>query len=252
MYRKSLRTANHGCRPHALCMAYNRKTRKLRHKKAVMTEKKNSPTPVSSIRPMPVPAPCAQRENDPLTETTTGTELIYENRFLRLVRESVTLPGGEQGNRFILPHRGACAMIPLDEQGCIVLERQWRHPLRRAFWEIPAGKIDPDESELVCAQRELIEECGIRARQWTELGVINNAIGYSDEHITIFLDEDLSIGEQHLDPGEYLELYRVPFEEALAMCYDGRITDVKTLCGIFWLAKVLSDRRSAAADGKTC
>ncbi len=190
-----------------------------------------------------IPAPRAERENDPLAEVTEKEETLYRNNFIRLVREEVRLPKGEPAERFMLPHRGACAMIPLDTDGTIVLERQWRHPLRKAFWEIPAGKIDPNEDELTCAQRELHEECGLSAKRWTRLGMINNAIGYSNEHIVIYLAEELVEGEQALDPGEYLELYRVPLDEAIAMCRDGRITDVKTLVGVFWLEKHLADRQ---------
>lgn len=199
----------------------------------------------NTVCPYPVvdmPAPRADRTPDPLTETTTGVETIYENSFIKVEKQSVTLPRGEVATRFVLPHRGACAMIALDNDGYVLLERQWRHPLKKAFWEIPAGKIDPDEDELTCAQRELLEECGIEAQRWARLGMINNAIGYSDEHIVIYLAEDLSYGEQALDPGEYLEVYRVPVSEALAMCLDGRITDVKTLVGMFWLDKLLQQR----------
>lgn len=197
-----------------------------------------------SIPLISLPAPRAERENDPLTETTVSAETIYHNHFVKVRQEAVTLPGGESSTRFVFPHRGACAMIPLDHDGNIVLERQWRHPLRKAFWEIPAGKIDDEEDELTCAKRELHEECGLSAAKWKRLGLINNAIGYSDEHIVIYLAEELTYGKQELDPGEYLELYRVPFEEALAMCLDGRITDVKTLVGIFWLLKELESRKA--------
>ena len=126
-------------------------------------------------------------------------------------------------------------MVALGDDGTILLERQWRHPLKRSFWELPAGKIDPNEEEIACAKRELIEECGVQAQEWTKLGVINNAIGYSNEHIAIYLARGLTEVEQKLDEGELLEVYRVPFGEAWEMAVDGRITDVKTISGIFWL-----------------
>lgn len=189
---------------------------------------------------IPLPAPRAERSPDPLEERTVSERTIYENHFIRMVEEQVILPGGEAGRRIVLPHRGACAIVAIDDEGNIIFERQWRHPLRRAFWEIPAGKIDPNEDEAVCAARELHEECGVKAKQWTKLGVINNAIGYSDEHIVIYLAQSLEIGEQALDPGEYLEIYRVPLAEAVAMCLDGRVTDVKTLVGVFWAQAYLA------------
>ena len=139
-------------------------------------------------------------------------------------------------------HGGAAGMIALGADGTIVLERQWRHPLRRAFWEIPAGKLDQGEAELDCAKRELVEECGIHAARWTRLGELNNAIGYSNERIVVFLAEDLSWGTQALDEGEHLEVVRVDLKEALDMCADGRITDVKTIVGLFWLERLLASR----------
>lgn len=193
------------------------------------------------------PAPRAERADDPLTEKSVSEKALTTGRFMHVVEEDVTLPDGRAAKRFCLRHSGAAGMVALDEDGTILLERQWRHPLRRAFWEIPAGKLDPNESEENCARRELLEECGVTATRWTRLGLLHNAIGYSNEHIVIYLAEGLTEGEQQLDEGEHLEVYRVPFEEALAMCDDGRITDVKTITGLFWLERLLKRR---AAESK--
>jgi len=127
-----------------------------------------------------------------------------------------------------------------------LLERQWRHPLKRSFWELPAGKLDPQEAGEHCARRELLEECGVSADHWTKLGELHNAIGYSNERIVIYLAEGLRSGEQKLDEGEHLEVYRIDWHEALEMCYDGRITDVKTLVGLFWLEHFLANRAKSA------
>lgn len=199
---------------------------------------------MSKISPFPlmthgVPA---ERENDPLTETTTSREVLMDTGFVQLVKETVTLPGGEPARRYMLPHKGAAAMLALDGEGNLVFERQWRHPCKQAFWEIPAGKIDDDEAPLTAAKRELQEECGIVAKTWHELGTVRNAIGYSDERIVIFVAEDLTWGEQDLDPGEYLEVVRVPFKEALRMAHEGLITDCKTLVGLMWLERFLAKR----------
>ncbi|MDO5532041.1 NUDIX domain-containing protein [Sutterella sp.] len=189
-----------------------------------------------------LPAPYAKRDNDPLEERTTSQEVLFDGKFVRLVRDQITLPDGGHSQRLYLSHGGAAAMAALGEDGTILLERQWRHPLRQSFWELPAGKIDPGEDELDCARRELIEECGVEAERFTRLGVINNAIGYSNEHIVIYLAEGLSETEQKLDEGENLEVWRVPFDEAVRMATDGRITDVKTICGIFWVKELLAKR----------
>lgn len=179
--------------------------------------------------------PHAARESDPLEEKRIDGRVLYKSGFVTLYRDDVELPDGGKSYREYLLHSGAAAVVALYTDDTIVLERQFRYPCGRSFWEIPAGKIDKGETDLQCAVRELEEECGIKAEKFTELGVLNNAIGYSDEHITVFLAEGIEEGEQKLDPGEFLEIVRVPFEEALEMCLDGRITDVKTAMGIFWL-----------------
>lgn len=190
------------------------------------------------------PAPSAARDDDPLEERTTSEEVLFDGKFVHLVRDDVTLPDGRASKRLFLRHGGAACMVALGADGTVLLERQWRHPLRQSFWELPAGKIDPGEEEIACARRELLEECGTEAERWTRLGVINNAIGYSTEHIVIYLAEGLSEKAQKLDEGEFLEVYRVPLEEAVRMATDGRITDVKTICGLFWA------REHLAAQGR--
>ena len=193
------------------------------------------------------PVPAAERDDDPLTETSLAERTLLDGKFIRVIEEDVRLPDGRPSKRFSLRHGGAAGMVALDAEGAVLLERQWRHPCRRAFWEIPAGKLDPNENELDCARRELIEECGVEASRWTRLGMLNNAIGYSNERIVVYLAEDLRWGEQKLDEGEHLEVYRVKLEEALDMCADGRITDVKTIVGLFWLDRLLKKRASEKA-----
>lgn len=191
---------------------------------------------------LPSPAPFAERDNDPLTETTVCETMLVDTPYIKAVEEKVSLPGGGHSSRFCIRHSGAAGMIALDEDGTILLERQWRHPMKRSFWELPAGKLDPNESEDVCATRELIEECGVKAERWTRLGELHNAIGYSNERLVIYLAEGLTACEQQLDEGEHLEVYRVDWREALEMCHDGRITDVKTIVGLFWLERYLAER----------
>ncbi len=187
----------------------------------------------------------ADRENDPLAETTTAEEVIFDGRFMKLVRDSVRLPDGGESQRLFVCHSGAAAVVAVDASGAVYLERQWRHPLGRSFWELPAGKLDPNEPSLECAKRELHEECGLSAAVWTRLGTLHTAIGYSNEAIEIFLAEGICEGEQMLDPGETLEVCRVPWEEALAMASDGRITDSKTIAGLFWAQAHFARRRNA-------
>ena len=175
-----------------------------------------------------------------LEETALSEESVFDGRLLHVRRMTVRLPNGKTSTRELIIHPGASDAVVLDGENRVVLERQWRAPMHRAFWEIPAGKLDPEECDFACAKRELSEETGLTARMWTRLGTIHNAIGYSNERIIIFLARDLDeSGAQRLDENEFLQLVRVPFDEALAMTRDGRITDVKTVIGLNWCRQYL-------------
>lgn len=171
-----------------------------------------------------------------LEEKVLTDETVYEGRLLKVHRRGVHLPDGRQSSREMIVHPGAAAIVTLDERGLTVLERQWRSPMDQAFWEIPAGKIDPGEDPFETAVRELAEETGLAADSWVELGTIHNAIGYSNERIVIFLAQGIHAAEggQKLDAGEFLTLRRLLFDEAMAMTRNGEITDVKTLVGLTW------------------
>lgn len=171
-----------------------------------------------------------------LEETVLSEREEYSGRLLHVLRREVKLPDGRISVREMIAHPGAAAMVVLDDENCTVLERQWRSPLDRAFWEIPAGKIDKGEDPFETACRELEEETGLAADKWVELGTIHNAIGYSNERIVIYLAQGVHPAEsgQKLDAGGFLTLHRLPFEEALSMTRNGEITDVKTLVGLAW------------------
>lgn len=171
-----------------------------------------------------------------LEEMVLSEREEYSGRLLHVLRREVKLPDGRISAREMIAHPGAAAMVVLDDENCTVLERQWRSPLDRAFWEIPAGKIDKGEDPFETACRELEEEAGLAADKWVELGTIHNAIGYSNERIVIYLAQGVHPAEsgQKLDAGEFLTLHSLPFEEALSMTRNGEITDVKTLVGLAW------------------
>jgi len=170
------------------------------------------------------------------TEERISGEVVYAGRFLEVHRDAVRLPDGTQAVRDYIRHPGAVAIVALTAEGSVLLERQYRYPLGRDFVEIPAGKLEAGEAHLDTGKRELLEETGYAAAQWTYLGLIHNAIGYSDEGIELWLATGLDKREAKLDDGEFLEVFTLPFEEALAMAADGRITDVKTIVGLFWTA----------------
>ncbi len=175
-----------------------------------------------------------------LAETRVTSEQVYDGLFLTVNRDVVRLPDGRHTGREYVLHPGAVMMIPLLPDGRVVMERQWRYPLERAFIEFPAGKIDAGEAAVATCDRELREETGYSAARFTFLCTIHNAISYSDEHIELFLAEDLTEGESKLDEGEFLDVFTTTPSQVLAWIRDGTITDVKTIIGAFWLEKILS------------
>jgi ADP-ribose pyrophosphatase len=172
-------------------------------------------------------------DND-LTEHFVAGEEVYSGKLLRVQRDRVRLPDGSETLREYIRHPGAVAIVALFDDGRVLLERQHRYALRRDFIEIPAGKLDHGESHLDTAKRELLEETGYVASDWRRLGIIHNAIGYSDEGIELWLAKGLEQRGQKLEPGEFLEVFALPLAEARAMVRDGRITDAKTIAGLFW------------------
>ena len=178
--------------------------------------------------------------DDSLSEQTLDSRLAFEGAFLRLYLDRVRSADGHIGTREYLRHPGAVMIVPLLSDGRVVLERQFRYPLKRTVIEFPAGKIDPDESPLECAQRELLEETGYRAGRWSYLGGLHNAIAYSDEKIEMFLAEDLVYESATLDAGETLEVFAEPWQRLLQWVRDGTVTDAKTMLGVMWLEKVLA------------
>lgn len=174
-----------------------------------------------------------------LTERFVSGEEVYAGNFFRLRRDVVRLPDGTHAVREYIRHPGAVAVVALFEDGRVLLERQHRYPHGRDFIEIPAGKLEPDEPHEQTAKRELLEETGYAAAEWTWLGIIHNAIAYSDEGIELWLARGLEKREAKLDEGEFLEVLTLSFDEALAMIGHGRITDAKTVVGLLWVQSFL-------------
>lgn len=175
-----------------------------------------------------------------LKETRVDTEVAYDGHFLKMQRDTVRLPDGSSTVREYIRHPGAVVVLPVFDDGKILLERQFRYPLDRVFIEFPAGKLDPDEEPLNCAKRELQEETGYSATEWKYVCTIHNAIAYSNEHLDLYLARGLSAGERKLDDGEFLETFSATMDEMLAWVRKGEITDVKTIIGTFWLEKIIS------------
>jgi ADP-ribose pyrophosphatase len=176
----------------------------------------------------------ASPEPDPLREQWLAGDWAYQGSFLQIRRETVRLPDGGEASREFIVHPGAVMVVPLLDNGDLLLERQYRHPIGRVMLEFPAGKLDAGEDPWACAQRELREETGYTARQWAQAGVLHNAIAYSTEGIAIFFARGLVAGERQLDAGEFLELTTMSPSALDAACAVGDVTDAKTLIGLLW------------------
>lgn len=174
-----------------------------------------------------------------LRETPVSRTELLKGRFLHVVRDTVRLPNGAQATREFVLHPGAVMIIGLLDDGRVVLERQFRHPMQAVMIEFPAGKVDPGEDRLVCAQRELLEETGYRASEWAFAGRLAPTIAYSDEIIDIWFARGLELGERALDEGEFLEVIAATPDELKDWCFNGKIIDCKTLIGSMWLQNVL-------------
>ena len=175
-----------------------------------------------------------------LVETAIKQESLAEGDFLRVRRDTVRLPNGATSTREYVVHPGAVVVIPLLDDGRVLLERQFRYPVRRVMTEFPAGKLDPGEDPLVCGQRELLEETGYHGGEWARAGALHLAIAYSTEIIHIYFARHLQAGPAQLDKDEFLDLHPMEPQALYAACRDGSVTDAKTLTCVMWLQNVLS------------
>jgi len=175
-----------------------------------------------------------------LIEHKTGSEELLKGGFLHAFRDTVQLPDGSTSTREFIKHPGAVMVVPLLDDGRLVLERQYRYPLHRVMVEFPAGKLDAGESTFTCAQRELLEETGYSATEWARAGMLHPVIAYSTEFIDIWFARGLTLGERKLDAGEFLDVFSATLPELLDWCRDGQVTDGKTLAAVLWLQNLAS------------
>ena len=172
-----------------------------------------------------------------LIEKKRKSETIFDGCLLHVKRDTVELPNGKEAVREWIRHPGASSVIPLLQDGRVILVRQYRYPVERVTLEVPAGKLDaPDEDPLLCAKRELAEETGYTAGKITKLTTIATTVGFSNEYIHLYAAEDLVPGKQHTDEDEFINVVKIPLQEAVDMAQDGRIFDAKSVVSILLLA----------------
>jgi ADP-ribose pyrophosphatase len=175
-----------------------------------------------------------------LTEHTVESKAVYRGRLLHVQEDSVRLPDAKPARREYIVHPGAAVMLAMPDARSVLMERQYRYPLRSHVYELPAGKIDPGEDALETAKRELLEETGYRARTWRHLLTTYPAVGYSDERIELYLARDLEHVGHSLDEGEFLEVFTLPLEQALEWVRGGRIVEAKTIIALLLAERIVS------------
>ena len=181
-----------------------------------------------------------EQENLRLREVTASSETIFDGVILHVKRDMVTLPNGNETVREVIRHIGAVCVIPVLDNGDVIVERQYRYPPDKVITEIPAGKLDAaDEDRMEAIQRELREETGYTADEWTVIGDLYPAPAYSDEFITMYMARGLHRGEQDLDADEFLDVTTVPLKDLVQDVMDGKIPDAKTQICVLKAARIL-------------
>ena len=175
-----------------------------------------------------------------LEEKTIESREIYNGNVLRLRVDRVLLPDGSETSREIVEHRGAVAIVALDENERVYFVRQYRKPLEMPLLEIPAGKLEEGEEPLECARRELAEEIGYSPGELRQLAFVYTSPGYCNERVFLYLARDLKRHQLEKDEGEFLEIETYPLEEALKMVLSGIIEDGKSIAGILLASRFLS------------
>ena len=167
-----------------------------------------------------------------LFEKTTGTERIYEGRVINLRRDTVELENGKSATREVVEHSGGVCVVPIMDDGTLLLVEQFRYPFGEVLLEVPAGKLNPGEDHFECGKRELLEETAAIPQEYTYMGELYPTTAYLTERIHMYLAKGLTFAEQNLDDDEFLDVVKIPFNEAVEMVMSNKIKDSKTQIAI--------------------
>lgn len=171
-----------------------------------------------------------------------SSKVVYKGKVFSVTSDKVREPNGVTATRDVIRHSGSVVILPVDESGDeprILLERQYRYAAQEYLWELPAGRIDPGESALAGAKRELIEETGYRAKRWKKALTFYASPGFLDETMTIYMARDLTVGQAQPEEDESIECHLIPLSQAIDMILSGKIHDGKAIAGILWLSESL-------------
>lgn len=177
---------------------------------------------------------------------TLSSQTVFQGRVFSVVSDDVEEPGGLRVKREVVRHPGSIVVLALDVSGrtpLLLLERQYRYAADARLWELPAGRIDPGESHLAAAKRELLEETGFTAGRWRRALSFYASPGFLDEVMHVFLATGLKPGQAQPEYDERIRVHFLPLPGVIKMCLSGQIRDGKTLASIFWLAKSPPHRR---------
>ncbi|MBU0491960.1 MAG: NUDIX hydrolase [Chloroflexi bacterium] len=180
-------------------------------------------------------------------EATISTKRVYSGRTLRLRVDRVRLSSGRVTTREIVGHRGAVAIVALDDEGQVLLVQQYRKPVERALLELPAGTLEPGENPEDCAFRELQEETGYRADTLRSLTTFYTTPGYSSEHMYLYLAQDLHPVAACAEQDECIEVLHLPLDQAVEQVRRGEIRDAKSIAGLLFVADLLRQQQSDPA-----
>lgn len=165
------------------------------------------------------------------TEKTINSQLIFDGRVVKLYKDKIELPTGQESYREVVKHSGGVVILAKKEDK-VLLVKQFRYPMKEVLYELPAGKLEIGEDPFEAAKRELEEETGYCANKWTDLGYVYTSPGYSDEKLYLYMAEDLEFTHCHPDEGEILQALEYSYDDVLKMIANGEINDAKTLCAI--------------------